>query len=389
MQIEQLYETYLRLFPGARPTIATLGPGRVNLLGEHTDYNEGFVLPMAIDAHITLLGGSNNSDRVNLYSLDFNARDSFSLQDISLTKTNLWSNYIRGVCFILIEAGFPLSGMNIVLQGNVPVGAGLSSSAALEVATALFVTGVNQLTIDRVELVKIAQKAENDFVGVNCGIMDQFASMMGVEDHALFLDCRTLDYQLVAAPFKQLGYAVVVINSGVQRGLVDSEYNLRRAQCEAAVLELKKELAGIATLRDVSIDHLDIVSNLPAELRKRARHVITENQRVFEGVKALQAGNLQTFGRLITASHKSLRDDYEVSRPELDLLVELCQSVPATLGAGMTGAGFGGSVISLVAETAVAELKDTLGREYEQQTGITPEIFVFEAAQGAKIVKLG
>jgi galactokinase len=249
-------------------------------LGEHTDYNDGFVLPLAIDTHFVLLGAPNDSNEVRLYSVDFEAQDSFSLHHVHLAQTNTWTNYIRGVCALLMEKGHTLSGMNIALHSDIPIGAGLSSSAALEVATALFVDAVNHLGKDKLELVKLAQKAENDFVGVNCGIMDQFVSMLGEEDHALFLDCRSLDYRTVSTQFEESGYALVVINSGVRRGLADSEYNLRRTQCEQAVKALQANLPEITALRDVTIDNLELVRALPEELAKRALHVVTENQRV-------------------------------------------------------------------------------------------------------------
>ncbi|HHU61824.1 MAG TPA: galactokinase, partial [Natronincola sp.] len=231
-------------------------------------------------------------------------------------------------------------------------------------------------------LVKLAQRAENEFVGVKCGIMDQFISMMGEKDHALFLDCRSLEYQLVEAPFEKLGYALVVINSKVKRGLVDSEYNLRRAQCEEAVRALQKDLPYITALRDVSINDLELINNLPIKLRKRALHVVTENLRVLDGVKALEENDLETFGGLLNESHESLRKDYEVSCFELDLLVEIATSLPGTLGARMTGAGFGGSMIALVAQDEVKDLQAKVTSEYTQRTGISPEIFVFSAAQG-------
>ncbi len=388
IQLRKLHEAFTRLFPGATPAIAASAPGRVNLLGEHTDYNDGFVLPLAIDAQIVLLGALNNTDEVHLYSLDFNAKDSFSLQNISLVQTNTWSNYIRGVCAMLIAAGHRLAGMDIVLLGNVPLGAGLSSSAALEVSTALFVDKLNDLQIGRFELIKIAQQAENDFVGVNCGIMDQFVSMLGEKDHALFLDCRTLDYEAIATSFEMEDYALVVINSGVKRGLVDSEYNLRRTQCEEAVRELQKDLPEITALRDVTIEHLGLISALPSELSKRALHVITENQRVLDAVRVLRANDFQEFGRLLNESHASLRHNYEVSCYELDLLVEIAQSLPATLGARMTGAGFGGSMIALIEKTALNELHKRVMEEYVPQTQIIPELFTFSAAQGATIIEL-
>jgi galactokinase len=384
INIGLIQKTFKELFPQSPTPITVAAPGRVNLLGEHTDYNDGFVFPMAIDNQMVLVGAPNHTNQVHLYSMDFAAHDVFSLDDIQLTKTNSWSNYIRGVCVMLMNAGYSLEGMNIVLQGNVPQGAGLSSSAALEVATASLIDEIHELRADRIELVKLAQKAENDFVGVNCGIMDQFISMMGKADHALFLDCRTLEYELIPAQFEKMGYSVVVVNSSVKRGLVDSEYNTRRAQCESAVEALQPHIPGIKKLRDVTIGHLDLINTLPTDLAKRARHVVTENQRVLDGVKALQNSNLKLFGELLYASHESLRDDYEVSCKELDLLVEIARSIPGTLGSRMTGAGFGGCTVSLVAHDAVDDFRTTICEQYSKQTGIKPETFVFKASDGAR-----
>ena len=263
-------------------------------------------------------------------------------------------------------------------------GLSLSSSAALEIAAALLIDEIHDLKVHRVELVKLAQKAENEFVGVNCGIMDQFISMMGKAHHALLLDCRTLDYKLIPAHFEMMGYSVVVVNSRVKRGLVDSEYNTRRAQCEAAVASLKTQIPGIKALRDVTAEHLDLINELPADLAKRARHVVTENQRVLDGVQALQNNNLKLFGELLYASHESLRDDYEVSCRELDLLVEIARSIPGTLGSRMTGAGFGGCTVSLVPQDAVDDFMTAVRERYWSQTGIEPELFVFKASHGAR-----
>ncbi len=383
INVDRIQETFKELFPQSPTPITIAAPGRVNLLGEHTDYNDGFVFPMAINNQMVIVGAPNNTNQVHLYSIDYEALDTFSLDHISLVKTNSWSNYVRGVCAMLIQAGYTLRGMNIVLQGNVPQGAGLSSSAALEIAAALLIDEIHDLKVHRVELVKLAQKAENEFVGVNCGIMDQFISMMGKAHHALLLDCRTLDYKLIPAQFEMMGYSVVVINSRVKRGLVDSEYNTRRAQCEAAVETLKPHVPGIRALRDVTTEHLDLINDLPADLAKRARHVVTENQRVLDGVQALQDNNLTLFGELLYASHESLRDDYEVSCRELDLLVEIARSIPGTLGSRMTGAGFGGCTVSLVAKDAVNDFMTAIRERYRNQTGIEPQLFVFKASHGA------
>jgi len=387
VQVEALKAKYEELFPGSSPPICAAAPGRVNLLGEHTDYNDGFVFPMAIDPHILYVGGRNHSTQVRLFSMDFDQLDEFDLGRIEFSHAHPWANYIRGVCDQLLKAGHHLEGMDIVLQGNVPQGSGLSSSAAVEVGAALLMNELHELGISRVELVKLSQRAENQFVGVNCGIMDQFASMMGQSGHALFLDCRSLAHELVPTGFEKMGYSVVVINSGVKRGLVDSEYNKRRSQCGQAVELLKRDLPGITALRDVTVEHLPLINKLPEDLAKRARHVVTENQRVLDGIAALKRGDLHEFGRLLNASHDSLRLDYEVSCPELDLLVEICRSVPGTLGSRMTGAGFGGCTVTLAAQEQVEEIKRRVLQEYPAQTGITPQIFVFTASDGARILK--
>ncbi len=381
----EILATFKQQFPQASELIMVRAPGRVNLIGEHTDYNDGFVLPMAIDAEIIFVGSIREDSEVHVYSRDFQTKSVFDLENFSKSQQATWSNYIRGVCAKFLEFT-QLKGMNIVLQGNVPQGAGLSSSAALEIGVAVLIRKLNQLDTSDVDLVKLAQKAENEFVGVNCGIMDQFISMLGKKDHVLFLDCRSLEYKLVPAPFAAHDTSVVVINSGVKRGLVDSEYNLRRNQCDAALNSLKKDLPDIKALRDVDISHLDLIEKLEPVLKKRARHVVTENQRVLDTVKLLTAGDISGFGNLMNQSHVSLRDDYEVSCPELDLLVSLAQSVPGTYGSRMTGAGFGGSTVSLVKNSSLANFKSTIEAEYTKKTTYIPEIFVFNPSEGAEIL---
>ncbi|HBG09129.1 MAG TPA: galactokinase, partial [Firmicutes bacterium] len=380
-----LLEEFKARFPRAGKVQAVRAPGRVNLLGEHTDYNQGFVFPMAIDAGIQIAGELNGTGRVNLYSLNYAAKESFLLEEITPSKSNTWVNYIKGVVWQFQKLGLQPQGADLVIQGNVPQGAGLSSSAALEVAAALLLDALHGWGLGAVDLVKLAQKAENEFVGVACGIMDQFASMLGQKDHALFLDCRSLEYEAVPLPLEKQGYAVAVVNSGVRRGLAGSEYNTRRQQCEEAVQRLQNELPGVESLRDVSLVDLSLVNQLPDPLARRARHVVMENARVQQGVTALKAGELEEFGRLLTASHKSLRDDYEVSCAELDLLVELALEVPGVLGSRMTGAGFGGCTIALVPQTSLPAFEKTVSEEYQRRTGIQPEIFVFRPAPGARI----
>lgn len=383
---ERLVEEFQARFPRSGPIQIVEAPGRVNLLGEHTDYNAGFVFPMAIDAGIQLAGALNGTAQVNLYSLDYAAQESFLLKEIVPSKENSWANYVKGVFREFQKLGREPQGVDLVITGSVPQGAGLSSSAALEVGTALLLTALHNWQLETRDLVKLAQRAENDFVGVACGIMDQFASLMGRESHALFLDCRSLEYAAVPLPLAERGYAVAVLNSGVRRGLASSQYNIRRRQCEEAVQLLQEKLPGITSLRDVGPEHLAVVNQLPEPLKRRARHVVTENARVLQGVVALQAGDLEEFGRLVSASHASLRDDFEVSCRELDILVELALEVPGVLGSRMTGAGFGGCTIALVPRSSLPTFEEQIRIEYQRRTGLPAEIFTFRPAPGARLI---
>lgn len=383
---ERLVEEFQARFPRSGPIQIVEAPGRVNLLGEHTDYNAGFVFPMAIDAGIQLAGALNGTAQVNLYSLDYAAQESFLLKEIVPSKENSWANYVKGVFREFQKLGREPQGVDLVITGSVPQGAGLSSSAALEVGTALLLTALHNWQLETRDLVKLAQRAENDFVGVACGIMDQFASLMGRESHALFLDCRSLEYAAVPLPLAERGYAVAVLNSGVRRGLASSQYNIRRRQCEEAVQLLQEKLPGITSLRDVGPEHLAVVNQLPEPLKRRARHVVTENARVLQGVAALQAGDLEEFGRLVSASHASLRDDFEVSCRELDILVELALEVPGVLGSRMTGAGFGGCTIALVPRSSLPTFEEQIRIEYQRRAGLPAEIFTFRPAPGARLI---
>lgn len=385
MNVQTMKDVFSKKFPNSRTPTAAAAPGRVNLIGEHTDYNDGFVLPMAINDQIVLLGSLRDDREVHLFSLDFEESSVFSLDKVEASAETPWSNYIRGVC-VMYQKATNLQGMNIVLQGRVPQGAGLSSSAALEVAAALLIKTLHGLDMEPTALVKLAQAAENEFVGVQCGIMDQFVSMLGKKDHLLFLDCRSLDYELVPAPF--LNNRVIVVDSGVQRGLVDSEYNKRRSQCSEAVTVLRNSIPNVHSLRDVGIEHLPLINSLPGELAKRARHVVTENSRVLTAVKELKEGRIKEFGDLMSQSHVSLRDDYEVSCRELDLLVDIAWSLPGTLGSRMTGAGFGGCTVSLVEESAADVFEAQIKEQYEAETNIVPRIFVYQASEGAHLPDL-
>lgn len=383
---EWLITQFKQTFPNTKNPQAVWAPGRVNLLGEHTDYNDGFVFPMAIDVGISIVGALNGSEQVNLYSFDLATPNSFSLKKIVPSESEEWTNYIRGVFEQFQIRNFKPRGMDLIIQGDVPQEAGLSSSAALEVAAAVLINKLHGWQMDAVELIKLAQAAENDFVGVASGIMDQFASMMGEANHAICLDCRTLEYESTPLPFEKEGYAVAVVNSMVKRGLVDSEYNARRQQCEDAVELLSRKLPGIKSLRDVAIKDLQLLDDLPPKLAKRARHVVTENDRVWRGVEALRAGDLHTFGNLLTESHFSLKDDFEVSCKELDLLVELALEIPGVLGSRMTGAGFGGCTIALVPQANLPLFETEITQRYLDATGLNAEIFIFKPASGALVM---
>jgi galactokinase len=377
----KVYDTYKQQFDHT-PDLVVSAPGRVNLIGEHTDYNDGFVLPMAIDRKICI-GGSTRDDKVVcLYSLNFQEMARFPLT--SLKKEGKWTDYVQGVINELFKAGESVRGFNAVLYGNIPLASGLSSSAAIEVATAFFLANLNDIEMSPEEIAKLCQRAENRFVGMNCGIMDQFISRLGQEGYALYLDCRDLHYQLV--PFDVEGYVVAICNSKVKRQLVDSAYNERRAQCEEGVRLLQRKLGNITALRDVSAEQLDKNKSLfPPIVYQRCKHVITENERVTKAVSVLQRGDISSFGDLLNQSHESLRNDYEVTCAELDHLVTIARQVNGTVGSRMTGAGFGGCTVNIIKESALENFKATIFEEYKKRTAITAEIYVSKAEDGARV----
>jgi len=363
-------------------------PGRVNLIGEHTDYNEGFVLPMAIDKKIIMLGQLRNDRIVRVFDLGYKAEIKFSLDHLSPSKKDIWANYLMGVADEIQKAGYALSGANLIFSSNIPQRAGLSSSAALEVVTALTMAQLNLLEIKPVEMAHLCRRAENNFVGVACGIMDQYVSCLGQKNYALFIDCRSNDYDLVS--LKNHNYQIVICNSKVQRGLVDSEYNKRKEECKIAVEFFKHKLnREIGALRDISIDeYKKYKDQLPEVIARRARHVISENRRVQTGVEALGRGDYSAFGQLMIESHRSLKDDYEVSCAELDLLVDLALKQEGVLGARMTGAGFGGCTVNLLRRDYIDAFEKTIKQEYKKMTGIMPDIYVTPPAEGAKVLEL-
>lgn len=381
---------------GCGEVVVVRAPGRVNLIGEHTDYNEGFVLPAAIDRDVMIAVRARRDRVVRVRSLNFGETVEFTLDDVRYDHDHTWSNYVRGTLLVLGEAGAPLPGMDMVVTGDVPAGAGLSSSAALEVATAVAARAVAAQAaagfhLDDRDLALKCQRAENSFVGVNCGIMDQLASALGKARHALFIDCRSYDCEPVPLP---CDYPIVICDTGVRRGLRDSEYNLRRSQCEEAVMLLRGRGMRVRSLRDVSPRELARVEAwLPEAVRARARHVVLENERVLHSVEALRAGRVDEFGRLMVASHASLRDLYDVSCPELDAMVEVAMDVPGVAGARMTGAGFGGCTVNLVHEDAVDEFRRTVLTRYMRKVNpsrlsLEPQVYVCQAQDGARLIPL-
>ena len=359
-------------------------PGRVNLIGEHTDYNEGFVLPMAIGKKIIMLGQLRNDRLVQVYDLVYKTKIKFSLDSLTPLIKDTWANYLMGVMDEMQKAGYPLQGANLIFISNIPKGAGLSSSAALEVVTALTMAKLNLFEIEPVEMAHLCRRAENNFVGVACGIMDQYVSCLGQKKYALFIDCRTNEYELI--PFRNHDYQIVICNSKIQRGLINSGYNKRREQCKKATEFFVHKLGHkIQALRDVTIDeYKKYQRQLPEVIARRARHVISENYRVQAGVKALRTDNYSAFGQLMIESHQSLKDDYEVSCEELDFLVDLALKQEGVLGARMTGAGFGGCTVNLIEQNYIDGFKKSIKNEYKKITGIIPDLYVTPPAEGAK-----
>ncbi|KHO63053.1 galactokinase [Thermoanaerobacter sp. YS13] len=361
-------------------------PGRVNLIGEHTDYNGGYVFPCALDFGTYAAIRKRNDKKVFMASLNFDLKVEVDLDALNFDKSHDWANYPKGVLKVLQDEGYDFSGFEIVFEGNIPNGAGLSSSASIELVTAVAVDEVFNLNIDRIKLVKLCQKAENTFVGVNCGIMDQFAVGMGKKDHAILLKSDTLEYSYV--PLKLEGYKILITNTNKRRGLLDSKYNERRSECEKALSYLQKALP-VKNLSEITIEQFEEYKDLiPDEvLRKRAKHVITENKRVLDAVKALNDKDLIRFGELMIESHNSLKDDYEVTGKELDTLVEEALKLKGVIGSRMTGAGFGGCTVSIVKEDAVEEFIKVVTHNYTQKIGYRPTVYITGIGEGAGEIK--
>ena len=357
-------------------------PGRVNLIGEHTDYNDGFVMPAAINLSTFVQVSPREDRKLQIRSENFDDDIEFDLDQPNPGPRKHWSDYAVGVAVMLERAGHRLRGAQLRIRGEVPVGSGLSSSAAVEVATACALAANSELIIDRRELALLCQRAENQFVGARVGIMDQFVSLFGKAQRALLLDCRSLEFKLLPLPDT---VNLVICNTMVKHELASSAYNERRAQCEAGVKHLARFLPDVKALRDVTLDELEQFGrDLPAVVYSRCRHVITENARVLAAAEALEQHDLHRFGQLMAQSHRSLRDDYEVSSKELDLMVELAGMADGVYGARMTGGGFGGCTVNIVDVRYVEQVTSFVARQYEHITKLKPEIYVCEAANGAE-----
>ena len=375
--IESLVEGFETRFGDTNNVTLAMAPGRVNLIGEYTDFNDGYVMPMTVDRGVYIAIRKRSDKRVRAASIRYDELIDYELDQFTAPTPGSWSSYVFGVVEELRLRGLVDSGFELVVDGNLNLGAGLSSSAALEVATALALQQVFGFEMSDVEMAKLCQHVEHHYANVMCGIMDQFACRIGRKEHALVLDCRSLEYKNVPIEFGD--YRIVIVSSEVKRSLASSAYNTRRAECEEAVEHFGQFAPNVRALRDVSMqmfeEHGDELSDT---VRRRCRHVIAENQRVLDAVTALESGHLQEFGRQMTESHKSLRDDFEVSCAELDLLVKLATATEGVLGSRMTGAGFGGCTVSVVHKDAIDDLANKLNADYTSRFGLTPGVFVLE-----------
>ncbi len=367
---------------GSEADAIVRAPGRVEVLGGHTDYNDGFVMPAAIDRDVLIAVKPVPGDSVTMWSCNFEQESRLTLSpDIARDDAAPWSNYVRGVIDQLRKSGVLVPGMEMAIEGNIPLGSGLSSSAAIEVATAFAVMACTGGCMPGPDIALLCQRAENQFVGVNSGIMDQFISVLAQQGNAMFLDCRSLDYSFVKFPENT---SIIVSDTRKPRTLAASEYNVRRAECEEAVELLRAHLPGIKALRDVSSDELErYAASLPEVVRKRARHIVNENERVLEAVEALKRGDGEEFGRIVNRSHESSRDLYEITIPELNWLQKAAVSVEGCLGSRLSGAGFGGCTVSIVQDDAIEQFIETVKREYEKKAGIEPIVDVLTASAGA------
>lgn len=364
--------------------VVVKSPGRINIIGEHTDYNEGFVLPAAINQSAYIAISPRNDYDIRLYSTEFQAEYNGNLTTIKPSPLT-WPNYILGVADQLVKRGFRIKGFDAVLEGKVPIGAGLSSSASIECATVFAMNEIFHLGIEKMDMVKIAQKAEHEFTGVMCGIMDQFASMFGKKDHVIRLDCRSLEYEYI--PLKLDGIKIVLLNTNVKHSLSSSEYNTRRQQCQQGVSWIIEHKQNIKSLRDVNMEMLEkYVAPRDEVIYKRCRYVVSENGRLLSGCDDLKKGNILNLGKKMFQSHDGLSKDYEVSCNELDFLVNAVRHNPVVLGARMMGGGFGGCTINLIKEAAIEELVDDLEQKYKEYTSLDLSVYIAEIGNGTELL---
>ncbi len=384
MTVDQLKEKFLEKY-GEGEVSGYFSPGRVNLIGEHTDYNGGYVFPCAISFGNYCLLRKTDRKSVRFASLNMDFETEIGIADLNKPLGNEWVNYPIGVFAQFLKRGIVFDeGADILFYGNVPNGAGLSSSAALEMATAVAINDSWNFNLNRLDLIKMAQKAEHEFAGVMCGIMDQFASGMGKANHAIFLDCDTLEYSLV--PVELEGAKIVISNTNSPRKLDTGMYNKRVAECQDAVKEISELLKPVSKLVECTMNEFKQIEDKFTDetAKRRARHVIGEIERTEEAVRQLKHGNLERFGELMNASHDSLRDDYEVTGPELDTMVEEARKIEGVIGSRMTGGGFGGCTVSIVKDEAIDTFIEQVGKNYEEKTGLKAEIYVAEISDGSK-----
>ncbi|MFC6333641.1 galactokinase [Paenibacillus septentrionalis] len=384
--IQELNKKFVERFGESERTIHVFhAPGRVNLIGEHTDYNGGYVFPAALTFGTTLLIRKRDDKGLGLATTNFPKTNVLSVEKIVYDEADDWMNYPKGIVNEMHQQGITFSsGYDLLYHGEIPNGSGLSSSASIEVVTAFALLTLENQPVDTVKIALMSQKSENEFNGVKCGIMDQFAVANGKKDHAILLMCDTLEYDLV--PFNSGSYKLVIGNTNKRRGLVDSAYNERRAQCEQAVQDLKAAHPELTLLGQLSLEQFNASKHLIKDevVSKRAQHVVEEIDRVLKSMDALKANDLQAFGQLMNGSHDSLRDLYEVTGDELDAMVDAARKVPGVLGARMTGAGFGGCTVSLVHEDSVEQFKEQVGKEYNEKTGLNADFYVCSIGNGVE-----
>lgn len=382
MDIERLKKAFKDVFQ--TEPILVKSPGRINIIGEHTDYNDGFVMPAAINKAIYVAVSKRDDDEIHLYSESYQAAYQSSVAAIEKSELS-WANYVLGVADQLVKRGHKIAGFNLYLDGNVPLGAGLSSSAALECATAFAIDHLNNLQISQMDLALISQKAEHVFAGVNCGIMDQFASVLGKKDHAVLLDCRSMEYEYI--PLKLDGYKLVLFNTNVKHSLADSAYNKRRSQCEQGVAWIKPHHAEVNSLRDADLMMLKTyVEPKDSDVYQKCKYVVEEIARIQQAAETLKQGDLVALGKLMLQTHEGLSKEYEVSCKELDFLVDYVKNLDYVLGARMMGGGFGGCTINIVKDEEIDTLISEISTLYSNEFGLSLDAYIVETANGSELI---